>query len=105
MSTSISATAVRTVYSTSNVGTSDWVVLIPSLPYMTTALSIFDSSGQTMEIGTCSASDSANSELRQILVSPGGLAIPIKIQGGMRLSIRAVSGAATSGENDCNVAF
>lgn len=105
MSTSVSGIGVRTTYGTSNVGTVNWVVLIASLPYMTTMLSIFDSSGQTLEIGSCSATDPANSELRQMLIPPGGVVANIKIQAGYRLSIRAVSASATSGENDTNVIF
>ncbi len=105
MSTSISGIGVRTVYSTTNVGLVNWVVLVASLPYMTNGISSFDSSGQVMEIGTCLATDTANSELRQMLIPPGGGVADLKIPMGYRLSIRAVSGAVSTGENDTNVIF
>jgi hypothetical protein len=105
MSTSVNGIGVRTTYPSSNVGTTNWVVLIASLPYTSREMTIFDSSGQTLEIGTCSASDPANSELRQFLLPPGGISVPIQIAQGMRVSIRAISALANSGENDTNVIF
>ena len=103
MSTSVNGIGVRTVYSGTNIGTTNWVVIIPSLPWTTSSISIFDSSGQTLEVGACGASDSANAELRQFIIPPGGVAVGIQIQAGMRLSVRAISALANSGENDFNV--
>jgi hypothetical protein len=105
MSTSANGIGVRTTYPGTNVGTTNWVVLIASLPFTSRAMSIFDSSGQTLEIGTCSASDPANSELRQFILPPGGITVPIQIAPGMRVSIRALSALANAGENDLNVIF
>lgn len=100
-----SGLGVRTVYSSTNVGTTNWVVLSSSLPNTVSSISVFDSSGQTMEIGMCNASATANSEVRQFLVPPGGIAVKIQIPSNQRISIRAVSAAATTGESDMNALF
>ena len=96
---------VRTVYGSTPVGTSDWVVIIPSLPLTVSSISIFDSSGQTMECGICEATEVANSEVRQFIIPPGGTEAAIQIPAGQRLSIRAISATANAGENDTNVFF
>lgn len=96
---------VRTVYSSTNVGTTNWVVLFASLPADVSSLDIFDSSGQTMEIGVCAAGATSNSEVRQILVPPGGNEVKIIIPAFNRISIRAVSAPATEGESDVNAIF
>lgn len=100
-----SGTGVRTTYSSSNVGQTNWVVLVPSLPNTVSSIVVFDSSGQTMEIGICNATASANSEVRQFLVPPGGVSVKIQISSNQRVSIRAVSNTATTGENDLNVLY
>lgn len=101
----IAAQGVRTVYSDTTVGQTDWVVLFASLPLTVSSMVVADSSGQTMEIGICDAVADANTEVRQFLVPPNGLSLAIQIPPSQRISIRAVSGSATSGENDCNVIF
>ncbi len=101
----IAGRGVRTLYGSSPVGTTDWVVLIPSLPLDATSISIFDSSGQTLECGICDASAVANSEVRQFIIPPGGADCQIQIPAGQRLSIRALSATANAGENDTNVFF
>lgn len=100
-----SAHGVRTVYEDNNVGLDDWYVLIPSLPQSVSSITAFDSSGETMELGICDAGDSANSEVRQLLISPGGISAKIQIASGQRVSIRAVSNTALAGENDLNVIY
>ena len=100
-----SAQGVRTVYEDINVGLSDWVVLIASLPQTVTSVSIFDSSGQTLELGICPAGAGDNAEVRQLLIPPGGMSAKIQIASGQRVSIRAVSGAAIAGENNLNVIY
>jgi hypothetical protein len=101
----IAARAVRTDYTQSPVGLTDWVVIFPSLPLTASFVSIFDSSGRTLEMGICAANADANSEVRQLLIAPGGIATKIQIPTGQRVSIRAVTAPATSGENDFNVIF
>lgn len=100
-----SGLAVRTVYSSTNVGVTNWVVLAPTIPYTVSQIVIADLSGQTMEIGMCDASAVANSEVRQFLVPPGGVTVHIQIPPSQRISIRAVSGVANTGENDLNILF
>lgn len=91
-------TSVRNDYTSTNVTTGAWVQLIASTPGTINFLTIFDSSGNTMEIGTGAAA----SETRVLLIPPGGFddQISLTIASGTRVSIRAVSGNATSGEFD-----
>lgn len=100
-----SGIGVRTVYSITNVGTSNWVVLASSLPNTVTQIAVSDTSGQTMEVGTCNASASPNSEIRQFLIPAGGITVNIQIPSNQRVSIRAVSAPATTGENNLNLIF
>lgn len=100
-----SGIGIRTVYSSTNVGTTNWVVLVPTLSLTVTSMAVYDSSGQTMEIGICNAAAATNSEVRQFLVPPGGVNVNIQIPSTQRISIRAVSNSATTGENDLNVLF
>lgn len=101
----VSGQGFRTVYSGTNVGTTNWLVLSNTLPNTVSSIAVGDTSGQTMEVGICDASAATNSEVRQFLVPPGGLTVKIQISPTQRISIRAVSGTATSGENDLNVLF
>lgn len=92
-------TTVRNDYSSVNVGTVTWVELVASLSSAVTELEIFDSSGQTLELGIGAAS----SETRLILVFPGGNGrVPVAIASGARVSVRAVSATADVGEIDIN---
>ena len=92
-------TTVRNVYSSTNVTSGAWVQLIASTGSATNAIDIFDSSGQTLELGTGAAS----SETRLILIYPGGNGPqPVVIPSSTRVSIRAVSGTASVGELDIN---
>lgn len=101
----IAARSVRTVYDDTPVGVTDWVVLFPSLPLTATFLNIFDSSGQTLEVGICLATAAPNAEVRQILIPPVGISTKIQIPANQRISIRAISDTASSGENNFNVIF
>jgi hypothetical protein len=78
------------------VTTGAWTELDAALDATTGWIELFDSSGQTMELGQ----GPAGSETRICLVPPGGFAVPraLLLPQGMRLSIRAVSADATSGE-------
>lgn len=95
---------IRTVYGLTPVGTTDWKVLVPKLKHNIDGLSVFDSSGQTMEIGICNYNAPPNSEESILIVNPGGLApLEIEINFTQRISIRAVSAPAVTGENDLNL--
>jgi hypothetical protein len=89
----------RNDYSGTPVNTTSWTQLIASTPQAISEVEIFDSSGQTMELGIGPPS----SETRILYISPGGNGrVPLIIPAGSRISIRAVSGNATVGENLIN---
>lgn len=102
---SVSGIGVRTVYSSTTVGTTNWVVLAPTIPGTVSQIAVADSSGQTMEIGICNATAVANSEVRQFLIPAGGITVDIQVPLNQRVSIRAVSAPATVGENNLNLIF
>lgn len=87
---------VRLVYSSTNVTTGAWVQLLASVG--STAIKeieIFDSSGETLELGV----GTAGSEVSESYVFPGGNGrIPMQIVANARLAIKAVSATANSGE-------
>jgi len=92
-------TTVRNDYSSTNVTTGAWVQLIASTASEINELSIFDSSGETLELGTGAAA----AETRLMLIFPGGNGRePVQIPSGTRVSIRAVSATASVGELDIN---
>lgn len=92
-------TTVRNDYSSVNVTTGAWVQLVASLSATVNMIEIFDSSGQTLEIGTGAVA----SETRLIILTPGGNGqVPVTIASGTRVSIRAISATASSGELDIN---
>jgi hypothetical protein len=88
--------SARNDYTGTNVTTGAWVELIASLGSAVRGIMLFDSSGQTLELGVGAAA----SEARVLLIPPGGLNgfIPLKIASGARVSVRAVSANATEGE-------
>lgn len=59
---------------------------------------IFDSSGQTLKMAT----GNAGSEVDAFLIPPGGIDIDFLVPTATRLSVKAVSAAATAGEIDIN---
>lgn len=92
------ADSARNAYASVNVTTGAWVQLIASTAATCNALAVFDSSGQTLELGT----GAALSETRKLIIPPGGVdgMVPLLIPAGTRVSIRAVSGTANTGEID-----
>ena len=92
-------TTIRNDYTSTSVTTGAWVQLVASTAAAITELEIFDSSGETLELGTGAAA----AETRLILVFPGGNGrVPVSIAAATRLSIRAVSANASVGELDIN---
>lgn len=89
---------VRNDYTGTPVTTGAWVELIASTSAEINAMSIFDSSGQTLEIGTGAPAG----ETRLFIVYPGGVEAPVNIPASTRVSIRAISANATVGEIDIN---
>jgi hypothetical protein len=69
------------------------------MPAGTTAIEIFDSSGQTMTL----AIGASGVETNLINIFPGGNGrIPLTIPAGARVAIKAVSATASVGELDIN---
>lgn len=92
---SISNAPFRNSYSMTPVTTAAYVQLVASTTSETNLLDIFDSSGQTLVL----AVGGAGSEVDQIYIVPGGNEkIPLKIPAGSRVSVKAISGNASSGE-------
>lgn len=92
------ADSVRNDYTGVSVTTGAWVQLIASTAAKINYITYFDSSGQTMELGTGAAA----AETRVMIITPGGNSsgAPLTIPSGTRVSIRAVSGTANIGEFD-----
>jgi hypothetical protein len=91
---------VRNDYSSVNVTTAAYVQLIASTSNTYKEIEIFDSSGQTLKIATGAAA----SEVDKFLVFPGGNGrIKLTIPSGTRISIRAVSATASTGEISVNL--
>jgi len=92
-------TTIRNDYTSGNVTTGAWVQLVASTGAEVAELEIFDSSGQTLEIGTGAAA----SEARLILLFPGGNGrVCVHIPAATRVSVRAVSALASVGELNIN---
>lgn len=89
----------RTLYADTPVSISAWSQIVSYLPISATSVEVFDSSGQTLEIGI----GSLGNERRLFIIFPGGNGfVPLPIPQGSRVSIRAISANATSGEQDVN---
>ena len=86
----------RLVYSSTNVTTGAWTQLLASVGATAIKeIEIFDSSGETLELGL----GAAGSETSSSFIIPGGNGrIPLQIPAGTRLSIKAVSATANVGE-------
>lgn len=86
---------VRNDYSGASVTTAAYTELIASTSAQINKLQIFDSSGQTLKL----AVGAAASEVDQIYIFPGGNGdVDLQIPAGSRVSVRAVSANAASGE-------
>ncbi len=92
------ADSARNVYASVNVTTGAWVQLIASTAAVINCLTVFDSSGQTLKLGT----GGAGVETIALIIPPGGLGgcVPLRIPAGTRVSIEAISATASSGEID-----
>ena len=91
---------IRNDYTSTSVTTAAYVQLIASTSADVKKMRIFDSSGQTLLI----AIGAAASEVDKFLVFPGGNEeIEVNIPSGTRISIKAVSATADSGEISINL--
>ena len=84
---------------TTNVTTAAYTQLVASTTANTNKLQIFDSSGQTLVL----AVGAAGAEVDKFFIFPGGVEIDFGISLASRVSIKAVSANATSGE--CAINF
>lgn len=89
---------VRNVYTVTPVTTSAFVVLYSVTQTPTNWATVFDSSGRTLGLYT----GSSGSEVLQTIIPPGGGELPFPCAAGTRISIRAISATANSGELDIN---
>lgn len=88
---------VRNVYSTTNVTTAAYVQLIASTADTINQIFIFDSSGQTLVL----AVGAAASEVDKYQIVPGGNGlVNLTIPASSRVSVKALSATASSGELD-----
>jgi len=82
-------------YSSTNVTTSAYVQLVASTSGAVNHVYIFDSSGSTLVL----AVGGSGSEVDQFYIFPGGISsgVPLHINAGSRISIKAVDTNATTG--------
>lgn len=90
------ADSVRNAYASTAVTTGAWVQLIASTAAVINSITIFDSCGQTLELGTGAAA----SETRKLIIPPGGIEgmVGLAIPAATRVSVRAISATCSSGE-------
>lgn len=94
------ADKARLTYSGTNVTTSAYVQLIASTANAANSMYVFDSSGQTLII----AFGAAASEVDKFYVVPGGNGlVNIAVPASTRVSIKAASATANTGEIDLNL--
>lgn len=80
------------------VTTAAYTTVVASTAKDINTIQIFDSSGETLMIAT----GGAGSESDLFLIPPGGIDVEVFIAAGTRISVKAVSNNATSGEADYN---
>ena len=91
---------VRVLYSGSNVTTGAWTQISPGFGITINKISIFDSSGQTLKLGVGSIGNETDMHVN---VFPGGNGdVTVNITPSTPISIKALSGTASSGELDVN---
>lgn len=86
----------RLDYLITPVTTGAWQQVIGSVSASVTHIDIFDSSGETMELGV----GGSGSETRVAIIPPGGISVDLVIPLGERISVRAISATANVGEID-----
>lgn len=92
----------RLDYSISNVSNAAWVQVIASTAADAKKITLFDAGGFAMELGVGAPA----SEVRKILIPPGGLngMIEVQIPAGSRVSVRGITAqVVNAGELDINL--
>lgn len=87
---------IRLDYSSTNVTTGAWVQLSSGLDQSVREISVFDSSGRVLQLGT----GASGSEVAiPFYITPGGFDLaPCIVEKGVRLAIKAVDASATTGQ-------
>lgn len=86
---------LRNDYSSTNVTTAAYVELVAALSNNVSEVEIFDSSGETLVLALADAGNEAD----EFYIIPGGNGrMKALLPKGARLSIKAISGNATTGE-------
>jgi hypothetical protein len=88
----------RNVYSSTNVTTSASLSVIALTSQSFSKMSVFDSSGQTMELLITDPAGTVNT----LIIPPGGGGFPVSISKGSTIVLEAVSATASTGEIDIN---
>lgn len=90
---------VRNLYTSTPVNTGGWTQIVADLPGDVSEAYIFDSSGQTLQLGVGPLGE----EVAVLLIPPGGTGlISLALLAGQRISLQALSADATAGEIDIN---
>lgn len=85
----------RNNYVSTNVTTAAYVQLVSSLTSNTSMLEVYDGSGQSLVL----AIGAAGSEVNKFYIVPGGNGkIPVQLRIGDRVSVKAISATANTGE-------
>jgi hypothetical protein len=100
-------TGVRLLLSQGNVSSNTWKVLQSSTAKSLKGISISNFTVNPMEVGVAISTDTANSEIRQMIVPPAkegepAVYFPLFASKGTRISIRSFNSAATTGEFELN---
>lgn len=100
MKTSTCVYTFRNNYATTPVTTAAYVEMIANLSVNCREIEVFDSSGQTINL----AYGPAGSEVVACQIIPGGNGrIPVMLNKGMRIALKAISANCTVGE--CTINF
>lgn len=83
-------------YSSGNVSTSAYTVLLASMPYSSSHLEICDSSGHLLKIAT--GATGSEMDVASVPIS-GCIIVPLYIAAGTQISIKAIDANATTGFN------
>ncbi len=89
------ADSVINLYASTNVTTSEWVEIKSATAAAIKSITLFDSCGQTLELGV----GAEDAETRVLLIPPGGIdgQFNLSIAASSRLALKAVTGNCTSG--------
>jgi hypothetical protein len=94
-------TPLRNAYGTTNVTTSAWTQLTAALPSGVSAIQVFDTSGQSVAIGV----GAPGAEVHKLTIGPNsnGMITPMRLEAGQRISVKALSATASTGELNINL--